>query len=539
MRPPKPRVLLTKTTTSLLTRGGGGLFFCSSSRSSLLLLSACKSRFFSRAVASSSIRDDIISSSTQSRSKSREKKASSRLRGGGGEGRQQHQCGGDPAVTTTTTTTTTSASRSRRWYSSERNQSEENKNEEARRREKDVDDDTSKKAREVLNAFRKRRDALRTDPRVKEAISEAKKFKEEMKKEVGMERMFGGRGTRAAAAEENGSNENASSTTASEKNKEGEAAAKSPSSSSSFLSSSSFVGRYFNVALDAVREEVRLLNMDESEQFKEKRRKQREKEMRDYAAAASRDGDAPASSAVQIVKPKDPTRFERMFEDVKQKLGFSEENLDKLQQSEAVKRLKNVQEDLRERWETSDSPMVHRIQDASESFFGETDQAEAMKLIRQMDVGFNTSDFLSEVKSTVPDVIKSYLLGDVEALKKMENISPEIIERMDGQINAWKSLGHVVDARLLHVSELELVEIRVLDNSPTVVLQFACQQVNCVRDAKTKEIIEGANDDIQSVHYLWAMQLSDAEFQTEDGRTFSKPTWQLREMVLRGMMSIT
>ena len=535
MRPP-PR-LLTKTT--LLTRGGG--LFCSSS--SLLLLSAC-SRFSraastvalsrSSSTSSSSIRDDISSSR-----RSTQEKASSRLRGGGGEGRQQHQCGGDPAVTTTTTTTTTSASRSGRWYSSERNQSEENKNEEARRREKDVDDDTSKKAREVLNAFRKRRDALRTDPRVKEAISEAKKFKEEMKKEVGMERMFGGRGTRAAAAEENGSNENASSTTASEKNKEGEAAAKSSSSSSSFLSSSSFVGRYFNVALDAVREEVRLLNMDESEQFKEKRRKQREKEMRDYAAAASRDGDAPASSAVQIVKPKDPTRFERMFEDVKQKLGFSEENLDKLQQSEAVKRLKNVQEDLRERWETSDSPMVHRIQDASESFFGETDQAEAMKLIRQMDVGFNTSDFLSEVKSTVPDVIKSYLLGDVEALKKMENISPEIIERMDGQINAWKSLGHVVDARLLHVSELELVEIRVLDNSPTVVLQFACQQVNCVRDAKTKEIIEGANDDIQSVHYLWAMQLSDAEFQTEDGRTFSKPTWQLREMVLRGMMSIT
>ena len=450
-------------------------------------------------------------------------------------------------------TTTTSASiLSGRWYSSERNQSEENEEEgrerdddihrrnhhqsrkeeeeeTTREEEKDDDDDTSKKAREVLNAFRKRRDALRTDPRVKEAISEAKKFKEEMKKEVGMERMFGGRGTRAAA-EENGSNEDASSTTASEKNNEGEAAKSS---------SSSFVGRYFNVALDAVREEVRLLNMDESEQFKEKRRKQREKEMRDYAAAASRDGDAPASTAVQIVKPKDPTRFERMFEDVKQKLGFSEENLDKLQQSEAVKRLKNVQEDLRERWETSDSPMVHRIQDASESFFGETDQAEAMKLIRQMDVGFNTSDFLSEVKSTVPDVIKSYLLGDVEALKKMENISPEIIERMDGQINAWKSLGHVVDARLLHVSELELVEIRVLDNSPTVVLQFACQQVNCVRDAKTKEIIEGANDDIQSVHYLWAMQLSDAEFQTEDGRTFSKPTWQLREMVLRGMMSIT
>ncbi|CAL6303514.1 unnamed protein product [Bathycoccus prasinos] len=379
---------------------------------------------------------------------------------------------------------------------------------------------TSAKAQDLLNAFRKQREKLQSDPRVKEAFSEAKKFKEEMKREVGMERMFGkGGGAKSAsgASEEKEASPESSSSDSSSSN----------SASSSASASTSFIGRYFNVALDAIREEVRLLNMDETEQFKEKRKKQREKEMRDYAAAAAGggDGDAPASTAVQIVKPKDPTRFERMFEDVKQKLGFSEENLDKLQQSEAVKKLKNVQEDLRERWETSDSPMVHRIQDASESFFGETDQAEAMKLIRQMDVGFNTSDFLSEVKSTVPDVIKSYLLGDVESLKKMENISPEIIERMDGQINAW--------------NELELVEIRVLDNSPTVVLQFACQQVNCVRDAKTKEIIEGANDDIQSVHYLWAMQLSDVEFETEDGRKFSKPTWQLREMVLRGMMSIT
>ena len=391
---------------------------------------------------------------------------------------------------------------------------------------------TTKKAQDLLNAFRKQREKLRSDPRVKEAFSEAQKFKEEMKREVGMEKMFGKSEKEDAATSTSGKD-------ASSASGESSSSGASSSSASTSTSKTSFIGRYFNVALEAIREEVRLLNMDEAEQFKEKRRKQREKEMRDYAAAAVRDGDAPASTAVQIVKPKDPTRFERMFEDVKQKLGFSEENLDRLQQSEAVKKLKNVQEDLRERWETSDSPMVHRIQDASESFFGETDQAEAIKLIRQMDVGFNTSDFLSEVKSTVPDVIKSYLLGDVEALKKMENISPEIIERMDGQINAWKSLGHVVDARLLHVSELELVEIRVLDNAPTVVLQFACQQVNCVRDAKTKEIVEGANDDIQSVHYLWAMQLSDVEFETEDGRKFSKPTWQLREMVLRGMMSIT
>ena len=48
---------------------------------------------------------------------------------------------------------------------------------------------TSAKAQDLLNAFRKQREKLQSDPRVKEAFSEAKKFKEEMKREVGMERL--------------------------------------------------------------------------------------------------------------------------------------------------------------------------------------------------------------------------------------------------------------------------------------------------------------------------------------------------------------
>ena len=52
------------------------------------------------------------------------------------------------------------------------------------------------------------------------------------------------------------------------------------------------------------------------------------------------------------------------------------------------------------------------------------------------------------------------------------------------------------------------------------------------------EIVDGAEDDIQAVHYLWAMQLSNADLKTEDGREYNAPVWQLREMVLRGMMAI-
>jgi len=171
---------------------------------------------------------------------------------------------------------------------------------------------TSKKAQDLLNAFRKQREKLRSDPRVKEAFSEAQKFKEEMKREVGMEKMFGKSEKEDAATSTSGKD----ASSASGESSSSGAPSSSSSSASTSTSKTSFIGRYFNVALEAIREEVRLLNMDEAEQFKEKRGKQREKEMRDYAAAAARDGDAPASTAVQIVMPKEPTRFELMIEDV-------------------------------------------------------------------------------------------------------------------------------------------------------------------------------------------------------------------------------
>ena len=100
----------------------------------------------------------------------------------------------------------------------------------------------------------------------------------------------------------------------------------------------------------------------------------------------------------------------------------------------------------------------------------------------------------------------------------MENISPEIIEH--GWSNQrLKSLGHVVGLELLHVNELELVEIHVLDNSPTVVLQFACNKSTAFATPRRKQSSKGPGDDS-----IRALSVGDAvlgaEFQTEDGRTF-------------------
>ena len=167
--------------------------------------------------------------------------------------------------------------------------------------------------------FRKRRDALRTDPRVKEAISEAKKFKGGMKKEVGMERMFGERKHRAAA-EENGSNKDASSTTASEKNNEGEAA--KSSSPSSFLSSPPLFIVATSTSPSTLSERKCVCSTWTKANSSKKNGENNAKSKCEIdAAGASRDGDAPASTAVQIVKSKTHLIQPRMFED-ETKAGF-------------------------------------------------------------------------------------------------------------------------------------------------------------------------------------------------------------------------
>lgn len=82
----------------------------------------------------------------------------------------------------------------------------------------------------------------------------------------------------------------------------------------------------------------------------------------------------------------------------------------------------------------------------------------------------------------------------------------------------------------MHVDDVELLNSRLIDDEPILVLGFCVQQINCVRD-KEGNVVEGAPDDIQTVHYAWAMAQNTTE-QTD------RPRWQIREMLVRGVQAI-
>ena len=194
----------------------------------------------------------------------------------------------------------------------------------------------------------------------------------------------------------------------------------------------------------------------------------------------------------------------------------------------------DVAESIRERWETSDSAFVHRIQDATDNLFAEGEAALALREIRARDPNFDMVGFLRLLRSDVPLLIKAYLTGDESVIK--DHCSPEMIERLTGIMRAQAAAGLTPDPTLLDTSEVELVDLKMLDDSPIIVTQFTCQQINCTRD-NHGNVVEGAPDEVHRVYYYWAVQQEAQGYVGEDGKSYP-PRWQLREMMIRGMRKL-
>ena len=66
------------------------------------------------------------------------------------------------------------------------------------------------------------------------------------------------------------------------------------------------------------------------------------------------------------------------------------------------------------------------------------------------------------------------------------------------------------------------------------IVSFETHQLHCIRSRLTAAIVEGDEDDIRAVHYLWALQQTEEEV-GED--TPDEQRWQVTELAVRGMMS--
>jgi import inner membrane translocase subunit TIM44 len=197
-----------------------------------------------------------------------------------------------------------------------------------------------------------------------------------------------------------------------------------------------------------------------------------------------------------------------------------------------VNKSQEIAEDVREKWETSDNPIVHKIQDMNERIFEETGSASTYKEIRRRDPSFSLPDFVSEIQEAIRPVLNAYSKGDAKTLKKY--CSKELIERCTAEHRAFTSQGYFFDHKLLHVSEVDIQETKMMGTTPVIIVRFQTQEIFCVRDQDGK-IKEGGQDTIHTVYYDWAMQQVDA---AELGEDAIYPIWRLREMLRAGVQAL-
>ncbi|XP_051214283.1 mitochondrial import inner membrane translocase subunit TIM44-2 [Lolium perenne] len=192
-----------------------------------------------------------------------------------------------------------------------------------------------------------------------------------------------------------------------------------------------------------------------------------------------------------------------------------------------------VAEDVRERWETSDHPVVQKIQDINETIFEETATAESFKEIRRRDPSFSLSDFLGDVQDMIKPVLTGYSKGDVKTLKKY--CTKEMLERCTGERNAYATQGMFFDHKILHISDADVKETKMLGSAPIILVVFQTQEIHCIRD-REGEVTEGGQDTIRTVYYQWAMQLMDSDEVPEEESYYA--VWRLRDMQAMGVKAL-
>jgi len=172
--------------------------------------------------------------------------------------------------------------------------------------------------------------------------------------------------------------------------------------------------------------------------------------------------------------------------------------------------------------------MVYQASAVYDKVFGETEHAKAMGRILMLDPGFDSGpEFLQEMHDVlVPQVVKALLRGDRIALGAW--MTDGCMERVNAMLHQREAEGIQVNDTILGVGELNIMGAKVPQNGePLILMSCMVQQVNCMVKKETGEVVEGSEDEIRAVHYMFALQ---RKYEPEKGGL----VWQVDEITYTG-----
>jgi import inner membrane translocase subunit TIM44 len=161
--------------------------------------------------------------------------------------------------------------------------------------------------------------------------------------------------------------------------------------------------------------------------------------------------------------------------------------------------------------------------------FGESEIAASLREMKEIDYSFNLEEFAEDMEYIIaPHIIRSYLEGDQDALQN--HCGETAFAAVNAGIKARIQQKLTLDTAILDgPKELELKgATRMEKGPPCFIWMFNMQQINCLKD-KDGEIVEGAVDDIRTVHYAMAVTRHP-----EPEQTGLEYPWQVSELAILG-----
>lgn len=249
--------------------------------------------------------------------------------------------------------------------------------------------------------------------------------------------------------------------------------------------------------------------------------------------------DTPYDGPTALAAVKVPeSKMNKVLSDLYEKFGhhplFAKLRRVDIKDTPIFKKGAELADDIRDKYETSDHPAVHKVEDVKAKLFGMSETATAMAIIRSRDPRFDMTTLLDGVRFDSPRVVKAFLTHDLPTLRK--HCGPELMERLEGIFKHFEAQGLYEDPTILFTGEPELVELKMVEEEPLVVVQFACQQLKCTRD-KFGNVMDGSPNSIQKVFYFWGLQQESQPVVLPDGRVLP-PRFVIKDMMWQSMLAL-
>ncbi|KAI8985563.1 mitochondria import inner membrane translocase TIM44 subunit [Trametes punicea] len=173
---------------------------------------------------------------------------------------------------------------------------------------------------------------------------------------------------------------------------------------------------------------------------------------------------------------------------------------------------------LKQQYDESENPVISSIRNVTQtigSWFDENESAQVQRLMKAMDPMFNMESFERELREyIVPEIVDAYLSADREALKAW--CGEATYNVLWATMEQYLKQGLISDSKVLDIRQVDVSTGKILEGDiPVFVITFATQEMLLFRNAKTGEIVVGAEDRVEQCHYAAVLTRVEEELDNE------------------------